>query len=148
MQYSSPIILAYHLSEAADELKHRAASRPCHMERTLEIARYLDDLTRGISGQPLYAAKLNYTDRRAYAAFRRILVGTNGYFAFERSVFRVREDDVLDALAWFGQELLFLSQRGYKLHVHEIITFRDFFCSTILHIADTPQLRAWLNGEK
>lgn len=148
MQYSSPIMLAYDLREAADELATRVDTSPCHMEKTLQISRYLDDLTRGMSGQGMYAAMLNYTDRRAYAALRRTLVGVNGYFAFERRSFRVREDDVLDALRSLSQELSFLSQRGYKQPAHEIREFCDFFRSSILLIADTPQLRAWLNGEK
>ena len=140
MQQFSPFALAHYLLDVADELAYRIDRGPCNLQKTLVCAVYLDDLVRGVRGQSIYKERLTYTHMRTYAALRRTLVGESGYFGFAQATRAILDDDVCTAITWFGVELSFLAQRGYKCDLEEIVRFRQFFIAAVPRIADTPAI--------
>lgn len=139
MIFRSPIILAYHLRDVAEELRVRESGPPGHMECSYGLSLYLDDLTRIISGSVHATRAPSYTDERAYTAFAQTMVGMSGYFGFRRHLPDLHS--VVGEIAWFAQDLSFLSLRGYKSDRGAIAEMHRYVTATIPRIADLPHFR-------
>jgi hypothetical protein len=103
-----PYELALCATRSALELERRIDGEPADLPHTLALALYLD--TRGPR------------DERVTFALYRTVRASDPSFTSEKTT----ADELNKRVAFITQELLFLSQRGYKVNRNEIASLLDF----------------------